>query len=178
MRGLLLQLTGRAIGLGAIALVAIGLSGVVAGVFGVAAGKSFVAGDPPSVTYTPARCADFFEYAPHARTCEQAATAHHYDEVVGYRMAAGVLGVVILGGSALVRRRRPALFNADRLPAAFDETVAATAFAIASFGLLAIGVDQLALGDNGAGGWLSGGLVAVLAAIASGTRFLVRFARR
>ena len=176
MRGLLVQLIGRAIVLGAIALIAIGISGGVAAVFGMTAGKGFVAGDPPSVVYSAARCADFFEYAPHARSCEQAATDHHYEEVVGYRMAAGVLGFLILGTSSLVRRRRPELFNSNRLPVAFDDTVAATAFAIAGFGLLASGVDQLALGNNGAGGWLSGGVVAVLTAAAFGTRFLRRFA--
>jgi hypothetical protein len=177
MRRLLVQLTGRAIVVGAVALIAIGVSGAVAAGFGAADGKSFVAGDPPNVTYSRARCADFLEYAPHARNCEQAATDHHYGEVVGYRLAAGLLGVLILGAAALVRRRRPELFNTDRLPAAFDETVAATAFAIAGFGLLANGVDQLALGNNGAGGWLSGGLVAALAALACATRFLRRFAQ-
>ena len=176
MRGLLVQLIGRAIVLGAIALVAIGISGGVAAVFGMTAGKGFVAGDPPSVIYSAARCADFVEYAPHAHSCEQAATEHHYEEVVGYRMAAGVLGFLVLGATSLVRRRRPELFTSDRLPVAFDDTVAATAFAVVGFGLLATGVDQVALGNRGAGGWLSGGVVAVLAAIAFGTRFLRRFA--
>ena len=177
MRGLVTQLAGRAIALGAVALTAIGISGVVAGVFGMAAGKSFVAGDPPTVTYSSARCADFLEYAPHARTCEQAATEHHYGEVVEYRIAAGILGALVLAGSALVRRRRPGLFRTDRLPVAFDDTVAATAFAIAGFGLFAMGIDQLALGNNGAGGWLSGGVVAVAAALAYSIRFVRRLAQ-
>ena len=36
-------------------LIAIGISGVIAGIFGSAFGRSFVAGDPPGVTYTATR---------------------------------------------------------------------------------------------------------------------------
>ena len=74
-------------------------------------GTAFVSGDGPDVTYSATRCADLQEYHP-SPTCEQAATGHRYDEVVGYRLAAGVLGLVVLGGwLAVVRpwRRGPSL---------------------------------------------------------------------
>ena len=95
--------------LGAVGLLAIGLSGLLAAAGGAALGKAFVSGDGPDVTYSATRCADLQEYHP-SPTCEQAATGHHYDEVVGYRLAAGVLGLVVLGGwFAVVRpwRRGP-----------------------------------------------------------------------
>lgn len=176
MRGLLVQLIGRAIVLGAIGPVAIGVSSGVAAAFGITVGKAFVAGDQPGVTYSRARCADFFEYSPHARSCEQAATEHHYGEVVEYRVAAGVFGLVILGASEVVRRRRPEVFGTDCLPVAFGDTVAATAFTVGGIGLIANGIDLLALGNNGDGNWLSSGIVASLAAIGFGTRFLHRVA--
>ena len=162
------QLLGRAVRLGAIGLVAAGL--------GALGGTSFVSGDPPGVTYTPARCADFLEYAPKSRTCEQAATAHHFTEVVGYRIAAGVVGAAILGAIALIRRRRPRLFDTDRLPVAFDETIAATLFGVAGVWLLGFGIDQLALAHDGAGFFLSGGIVAALAAAWYAAGFLRRTA--
>ena len=162
--------------LGAIGLAAVGVSGVVAAAFGAIGGKSFVAGDPPGVSYTRARCADFFEYAPRAHTCEQAATIHHFGEVVNYRIAAGILGTLLLVGIALVRRRRPRSLAADRLPAAFDETIAAIAFGGAGAWLLGFGIDQAAQGYQGSGTYLSGGIVAALAAIWFAARFLRKVA--
>lgn len=169
-----MQLIGRAVILGAVALVAIGVSGGVAAVFGVLGGRTFVSGDPPGTHYSAARCADYLEYAPHAATCEQAATEHHYGEVVGYRLAVGVLGLFALGLVSLARRRRPNLVATDHLPVAFDDTVGAIAFGGAALVLLGNGVDQLVLGNDGAGGWLSGGLVALVAAVWFAARFLQR----
>jgi hypothetical protein len=170
----LVQLIGRAVVLGAVALVAIGVSGGVAAVFGLVGGRNFVAGDPPGTRYSAARCADYLEYEPHARTCEQAATEHHYGEVVGYRLAVGVLGLFALGAVGLVRRRRPNLVATDHLPVAFDDTVAVIAFGGAALVLLGNGVDQLLLGNDGAGGWLSGGGVAFAATGWFALRFLQR----
>jgi len=177
MRTLIRQLVGSAVRLGAIGLVAVGLSGGVALLLGTVAGRSFVSGDAPSVSYTAARCAEYHEYEPSARTCEQAATAHHFGEVVDYRVAAGLLGGVVLGGVAVLRRRRPDLFATDRLPVAFDETVAATLFGAGGIWLLAFGIDQVAQGNNGAGFFLSGGIVAALAAAWFATKFQRRVLR-
>jgi hypothetical protein len=174
MQRIVRQLLVRAMLLGAIGLVAVGLSGGVAAAFGMVAGESFVAGDPPTVVYTAARCAEYHEYVPNAATCEQAATRHHYDEVVVYRSATGIIGLAVLAAFEIGRRRRPAFFASDRLPAAFDETVAATIFGIAAVGLSAYGFDQVAHGYDGSGFWLSGGVVAAGAAAAFGVRFLRR----
>ena len=163
---------GRFVVLGAVGLVAIGMSGVLAAAAGTAVGKSWVAGDPPSVRYSAARCADFLEYEPHARSCELAATEHHFVEVVDYRIAAGLVGAFTLGACVLLSRRRPSLFRSDRLPVAFDATVAAILFGAAAAWLLGYGLDQQRLGYDGAGLYLSGGVVALAATALAGSRFV------
>jgi hypothetical protein len=156
------ELALSAIRLVAVGLIALGISGIVAWALGVAAGKAFVAGDPPGVTYTAARCRDLFEYVPHARSCAQAATAHHFDEVVWYRIAAGALGCLAFLATAWARRRR---VPRDLQPEAFVPTVAATVFGIAGIWLIGQGIDNLILKtDGGAGSYLSGGVVAVAVA--------------
>jgi hypothetical protein len=145
-----------------IALVAVGVSGLLAWGMGATVGKGFVAGDPPGVTYTTARCADFFEYAPHARSCEQAATEHHFGEVVDYRIGAGVLGVVALAVAAWWRRRRA---QSDLLPPTLVPTVAATAAGIVGLWLCGQGLDFIVLRTDGGGGeYLSAGTVALAVA--------------
>ena len=91
--------------LGGIVLVAAGIAGELSAGFGLAFGKSYVAGDINGVTYTPARCADLFEYAPSATTCEQAATSHHFDEIWRNADAALVLGIIAVAAHLLIRRR-------------------------------------------------------------------------
>jgi hypothetical protein len=123
-------------------------------------GKTFVSGDPPEITYTPARCAQFQELAPRP-TCEEAATAHHYDEVVGYRLGAGVLGLLVLVSWWVARRRVPAAVGL--LPDGFVPTVGAAVFGMAAASLVFTGVSQIPGGSsNGAGQFLSAGVVALV----------------
>ena len=162
--GVVVQFVMAMVLIGGIGLAAIGASAGVAGAMGTVAGKSFVAGDMPGVTYTAARCADFLEYFPHAGSCEAAATDHHYDEVLSYRAAAGVLGLVVLAGYAVVRRRRPRLVG--MLPEGFVATIGATVFGAAGVVLVIDGAGRAITGMDGAGNTLSGGLVAVVVAAA------------
>ena len=85
-------------------LLAIAASGAVAGMLSMLFGTAFVAGDPPGVTYTAARCADFLRFHPDAVDCIAAAAAHHLDEVVWQRVDAGILGAVVLAAWWLARR--------------------------------------------------------------------------
>jgi len=148
-----------------VSLVAIGISGALALAAGSAFGKDFVSGDLPGVTYTPARCAELLEYHP-APTCAGAATAHHFDEVVSYRLGAGLLGLLVIAADRILvpgglrRRARP-------LPAGIVDAVGATAFGISAAALLGLGLSHmvlirpaLAISASGSGQWLSGGLVA------------------
>jgi hypothetical protein len=59
MRILIRQLFGSAVRLGAIGLIAVGVSGGVALLLGTFAGTSFVSGDAPTVRYTAVRCAEY-----------------------------------------------------------------------------------------------------------------------
>lgn len=166
--------------LSGLGLVAIGVSGVVAELLFHTAGATFVAGDSLGVTYTPARCADFLEYFPDAGDCASAAALHHAGEVVMPRVAAGVLGVLMLAVYQLYRRSTE---NHQRvLPDAAVPMVAAALFAAAGVMLLldagGLWVGQAAHGEPvaGVGDPLSGGIVAALAAALAATITVRRFA--
>ena len=153
-------------------LVAIGISGGVAWLLGVTAGARFLAGDSFGVTYTRARCADYLEYFPNAGGCAAAAALHHSDEVVVYRLAAGLLGVLALLGYRWYRRSR-GVSGFHVIPGFVVPLVAATVFTLAAAFLLVdslgLAIGQLGHGEPaaGIGDPLSGGLVALGAAVAA-----------
>jgi hypothetical protein len=164
------ELLGAAVRLAIAGLIAIGLSGILAGAMGIAFGKSFVSGDSPTPSYSRSRCADYLEYEPKAHSCEEAATLHHFGETVWYRAAAGVAGVALLGLYLLARRRWTWLKGRRFLPPAFEATVGASVFGLASVALLVQSIFQFALGEtNGSGAYLSAGLVTVAVALTFST---------
>jgi hypothetical protein len=156
--------------IGAIGLIAIGFSGLVAEVFGRVFSAHFVSGDPSGVTYTPERCADYFEYFPNAASCASAAELHHWGEVVTYRVAAGVLGLLALGAYLLARRF-------TRLPAPPSGPFALVVIAV--FGLAGVFLTLPSVmeavfgGTSGIGANLSGGVVALVLALAVAIRALI-----
>jgi hypothetical protein len=167
------QLLRTALVLGAVGLVAIGASGLVAELIGRVFGPAAVAGDPPGVTYTAARCADFLEYFPHAGSCAKAAALHHWGEVVEYRVAVGVLGLLALGGAWLWRRgertRDGQATWVGVLPAGFAATIATSLYGVAALALGLEGLGDLRLGPGaGAGQWLSAALVSAVMCAAYG----------
>jgi len=181
-RAVVTELLRAATVLGAVAMVAVGVSGALAELFGRVWGAAFVAGDLPDVTYTPARCRDFFEYFPHAGSCEAAASLHHWGEVVTYRAAMGVLGLLVLGGYALLRRRArhqqrergSATGYLGVLPDGFSATVATSLYSVAAAGMLLLSLNSFALGgaSGGGGQWLSGAVVALVMAAVYGISWL------
>ena len=161
-RPVAVQLVLAAVRLAAIGLIAVGISGVLAWAMGSIAGRTFVAGDPPGVAYTAARCRDFLEYVPHAHTCAQAATVHHFGEIVWYRTAAGILGGLVLAALTWVQRHRT---PQELEPETLIPTVAAAVFCIAGIMLMGRGIDIVILNADGAGSDLSGGIVALAFAL-------------
>jgi hypothetical protein len=161
------QLLGAAVVFAGVGLVAVGVSGALSAGLGATAGRAFVAGDAPGVHYSAGRCADLREYAPGARTCEAAATDHHFGEIVWYRVGAGVLGAAVLGAAAVTRRRRKLAGAVDPavLPRAFVPTVGATVFGGAAVALAVQSADLVVVDHaRGAGQFLTGAVVAGLVA--------------
>ncbi|MGE0601078.1 MAG: permease prefix domain 1-containing protein [Dehalococcoidia bacterium] len=153
----------------AIGFIAIGVSGVIALAMGSMLGHKFVAADPPGVTYTAERCADFERFVPDAPDCETAAIDHHYEETVGYRLSGGVLGLLLAGAAFAARplaRRGPDLRG----------LVAGAGFALfgaAATILMGIGAQSLIFNSgDGAGETLSAGPVALLVALGFGVLLL------
>jgi hypothetical protein len=165
-RPILAELVASILLLGAVGLIAVGASGVLAAGLGLVFGQGFVAGDPPGVTYTAARCAEYQEYEPRAPTCAAAATAHHFGEVVGNQLAAGILGLIALALHRAARRvlRRRGTYG-QLLPDGFTATVGASVFGVAAALLLLQSAGSLAFsGGSGTGAMLSQGIVCLLAA--------------
>jgi hypothetical protein len=163
------ELARAAVLLAAVGLVAIGASGALAELLGRLFGAAFVAGDLPGMTYTPQRCAEFLEYFPDAGSCAQAAALHHWGEVVEYRVAAGVLGLLVLGAFVVWRRRGQEPRYLGVLPDGFSATVASSLYGLAAAVLALLSLDALLVaGGDGMGQWLSGAVVASALAIGYG----------
>ncbi len=151
---------------GCVGAVAVGLSGVVAAIFGTVFGASFVSGDAVGVTYTPERCADYFEYVPTASSCAQAAAIHHLGEIEQYRMALGVLGLV--GIAVYFGARRWFGVRGPQWTPAWSSVAAVllALFGLAAVGLGGMGVMEMVFGQtDGVGANLSAGIIAGIVAL-------------
>jgi hypothetical protein len=150
-------------GLAAAGLVAIGASGLIAEILGRAFGPAFVAGDLPGITYTPERCAQFTGLFP-GKGCLEAAALDHWGEVVVYRVAAGVLGL-ILAAIWYALRREPADHLSAREPERdLSAIMALPLFGVATAALLLSTLNAAAAGpDHGVGAGLSAAIVALAA---------------
>lgn len=167
LSGLLRQVFIGAWIIGAVVLISIGVSGLVAEVMGRTSGPGFVAGDGPGVTYTAERCAEFVEYFP-TLNCADAATMHHFGEVVEYRVAAGVLGLLALLTLLLARRTTPLSDATWSPPPVMVALVLAASFFVATALLGGVGLMALLGGSRqGIGADLSAAIVAAVAFVAS-----------
>jgi hypothetical protein len=152
--------------IGVLALLALGVSGLLSELSGRTFGAQFVAGDANGVTYTPARCADYFEYFPNAGSCNAAAALHHWGEVVEGRVAAGVLGLLALGFGLALRRGLGQRWGLWRPPTAWLALVTTALAGTAAAGLLLLRLPQLLLGQrDGVGANLADGIMAAIVAL-------------
>jgi HAAS len=149
-----------------VGLTAIGVSGLVALLMGGIGGWSFVWAGAPGARYPRGACAYWQSMHPLARSCAQAYLAESTADGFLYRAAAGVLGVLILLAVGWARRRK-ALAAEPAALSVITMTAGATLFAAAGAVLLGMGVDAVSVSSgNGAGQWLSGGIVSLATAAA------------
>lgn len=144
----------------AIGLLAIGASGIIAGVMNATLGREFVGGHPSAAGLSAAGCRYYLSIWPAARTCGQAWMLEVSSDAVSLRVAAGVIGLVMLAGYLLARRWWP-----RALPEGFVPTVAVTLFGTAAAGLGWLAVaGPVRGGGGGPGSYLSGAIAALAVA--------------
>jgi hypothetical protein len=148
--------TGKAVTLlGAIGLVAIGVSGLLAGAMAALFGRQFVGGGLAHSVFG----------GPPASVAEDAGDA------VSLRVLAGFVGLLVLAGLWAVRHARPQWMALRVLPAAYVDLVALVAFASAGILLFAASIVQIVqYGGHGTGFFLSGAVVALAGALVYGVR--------
>lgn len=160
LRVLMQQLVALAI----VGMISIGVSGLLAIAMIVVAGKRFVFGDAPGTTYSAADCQHWLAVQPQAHTCAQAALAEAVADGLLQRIAVGVLGLLLLAAWWAGRRRIAATVR-QCLTSPFAALVGTGAFGSAAGFLIGMAIDATSLqAGNGAGRWLSGGIVALVAA--------------
>jgi hypothetical protein len=169
--------------LGSVGLLAVGASGLVVAAMNVLFGRSFVAALSPGIRLPAASCRHWLSIWPSAHSCAQAYTMEASSDAVSLRVAAGLLGLLLLGGYCLAKRRG---WSPGVLPDGFTPTIAVTVFGLASLALAwpaAVNGGGLVVvgGITGPGWYLSGAIVALAMAAGYGLklqRTLLRHARR
>jgi hypothetical protein len=89
--------------LGAVSLIGVGASGVVAAFLNHTAGRSFVGGASAGSRFSAADCR-YWQAAWHVTTCAQAAMLERSSDAVSLRIVAGIAGLVALAGYLVARR--------------------------------------------------------------------------
>ena len=160
--------------LGALGAIAVGVSGLLAGVMRLAgASNGFLAGSQSTAHLSSSDCARWLSGYPHAQSCAQAALDDWAWETVAYRIAFGVLGLLALGLLVTARRRWPQARAWPALPATVVDTIATTVFGASGVWLAGLGIDALIVNSgHGAGQWLSAAPVALVAGLVFGFRLL------
>lgn len=170
LRGLAGQVLRSATLLGAIGAMAVGASGVVAGLIYLIGGANSIVTVPAAVL-TPQNCARWLSQQTGA-DCHQAALSDWAFETVYVRLALGLAGVLLLIAYRSGRRRWPG--NSGLTPIVTD-TAATLAFAVAGLWTTGLGVDAVIVsGGQGAGQWLSAAPIALAAAAFYCTRLAKR----
>jgi hypothetical protein len=142
--------------LGAVGLLAVGVSGLLAGVMSVAFGRGFVGAQLPNWVSGPGG--------------HPAGVAENAHDAVALRALAGVVGLVVLVALWAMRRARPGT-RLRLLPLAYVDLTGLVAFGGATLALGAGSIDQLVNhSGRGAGYFLSGAIVSVVGMAVFGVR--------
>jgi HAAS len=156
--------------LGGVGLVAIGVSGAVVALMNTTLGRAFTGQAPAGVTFSKADCSYWMAAWAGAHNCAQAAMLEASSDAVVLRLVGGLAGVAALEGYFLFRyvmRRRghaPGVLLAGYFP-----LLAACVFGA---GALSLTLAQFTgfMVKQGPGTFLSGALVAAVAAVWYGVR--------
>ena len=152
---------------GGAVLVAVGVSGALAGLANATFGPSFVGALPK--TYSAGSCRYYLAVHHTATTCAQAAMLETSQDAVALRLLAGAVGVLLLVAALLARRRLPGGVVTRTLREGIASGLAAIGFTVGAGTLLAIAADlAVQHGSGGVGFYLTGAVAcAAFAAIAA-----------
>jgi HAAS len=158
--------------LGSVGLLAVGASGLVVVVMSGLFGRPFVGAVAPGTRLPAPGCRYWLSLWPHAQSCTQAYMLESSSDAVTLRGAAGLLGLVLLAGYWLARRRG---WSPGVLPEGFAPTIAVSLFGAAGLGLAWAALTHggglvVFTGITGPGFYLSGALVSLAMAAAYGWR--------
>jgi hypothetical protein len=149
--------------LGGVGLTAVGLSGAVAALFNLVAGRRFVGALHGS--YPASACHRFLTIHPGAANCAAAAVLENSGDAVALRLLAGAVGIVVVGAAWWARRYLSQDTRFRQMLAAAVSATAVLAFGGAAVVLFAMSADTaVQYGGGGVGWYLSGGLVSLVGA--------------
>jgi hypothetical protein len=160
--------------LGSLGAIAVGVSGVISGLFRLAgASNQWMAGGHPILGWGGANCGRWMQLYPNARTCAQAALDDKAAETVGYRIVLGVLGLLGVAVFVVARRYWPRARRWPTLPTVVVDSIATTLFAFTGAWFAGMAADAIVVGGGvGAGQWLSAAPIALGAAVYFGLRLV------
>ncbi len=162
---------------GGIGLVTVGISGLIAWLLVAVKGDRFLAAPWGPGSYTAADCARWMAADP-GHGCIAAMLNDHVGDILSRGAAAGVLGVLVLAGYLVLRRRWRDRGTMTALPAGSAEALGAFLALLATLGAAATAVDlESAQRGAGAGQPFSLAAAAFLATVFFTLR-LLRAARR
>lgn len=165
-------LLGTAAQLVCTAFIVVGAGGLVAVGAAAAFSRQSVFGLPVDAVAVRQGCPHWLSLHPGATSCQQAATLEAARDTPATLVAFGLVGVLLLALTLLVRRR--GTFRPAAIPPTLAPAIATTAFAVAAIALYVCGQSDAVIGRNwGQGVWYSESLCALIAVVISGT-LLVR----
>jgi hypothetical protein len=174
LAGLARQVVVSGWSLGSVGAIAVGFSGMVAGIMRLAgASNTFMAGGRPLSGLSGYSCKGWMANYPLAHTCGQAALADWANDIVLSRVMLGLLGLASLAVFYVVRRWWKRAPWWSPLPSTVADTIAATLFGAAGAAFVVLGLDAVFVSSSqGAGLWFSAAPVAVAAAVIFGARLV------
>ena len=148
---------------GGAVLLAVGVSGALAGLANATLGPRFVGALPQ--TYPAATCRYYLAAHHSATTCAKAAMLENSQDAVVLRLLAGFVGVLLIVAALAVRRHLPGNRVTTALRDGVASGLAAIGFVVGAAALLAIAGDlAVQHGSGGVGFYLTGAIASAMAA--------------